>query len=39
MTAGFIGMKAATKANVRTSEAARGVGRGWRCAWRSSAAR
>jgi K(+)-stimulated pyrophosphate-energized sodium pump len=28
MTAGFIGMKAATKANVRTSEAARGVGQG-----------
>ncbi len=28
MTAGFIGMKAATKANVRTSEAARSVGQG-----------
>jgi K(+)-stimulated pyrophosphate-energized sodium pump len=28
MTAGFIGMKAATKANVRTSEAARGSGQG-----------
>ena len=28
MLAGFIGMKAATKANVRTAEAARGVGQG-----------
>src|SRR5690606_8434780 len=28
MTAGFIGMKAATKANVRTSEAARSQGQG-----------
>lgn len=28
MTAGFIGMKAATKANVRTSEAARSAGQG-----------